>query len=125
MRRFLSYVGLVDVMDDAFGDPTYRIRLAGTSIEALFGSITGKELNQFLSPALEERWRFVFDKTINAAAPVRFSGRMDIDNNLLHGELLLAPLVDDSNRIVMLFGAVAVRRVSQSKPFPVQCRPPD
>lgn len=108
MRAFLPYVGLVDVVPGSGSRADYRIRLAGSHVECVFGQITGRSLQRFLPPDIDARWRHAFDLTIEAAAPLRFTGRVSFEHRTwLESETLLAPLVSAQGRMDMLFAGFA------------------
>jgi hypothetical protein len=73
MRKFMSHVGLIDILRDS-STADYRIRLAGTRWEAVYGPMTGRCLNEFLAPRLEARWRKAFDS--GSLGPVRVGSRV-------------------------------------------------
>ncbi|HEY3637958.1 MAG TPA: PAS domain-containing protein [Rhizomicrobium sp.] len=100
MRSFTEHVGLIEVRQGSEID--YFIRRAGTKWEAVFGSMTGRLIQEFLPPEIETRWRQVFDAVCRAKAPLRvttdilFQGKSWLD-----AEMFLGPLGD--GEVSMLF----------------------
>jgi hypothetical protein len=108
MRGFLAHVGLAEVTVEAQGAPRYRIRLAGTIIEEVFGPVTGQPLDEALPPLIAERWRLIFDFAFAARGPIRATTRViHQGKSFLTAEVLMAPLSEDGKTISMLFASVA------------------
>ncbi|HEX3675602.1 MAG TPA: PAS domain-containing protein [Rhizomicrobium sp.] len=108
MREFLRHIAFVELRPMADGRTAFFVRLAGDKIENVFGSITGKTLNEFLPTALEARWRLVFEAALEARAPVRIASRVVFGGKeYLASEVLMAPL-GDGERVTMLFAALDV-----------------
>jgi len=103
MRTLVKHVALVEIRRGDGGNTDYFIRIAGGKIEDVFGSITGHRLPDFLPPKIEERWRFIFDTELEAAAPLRMTSRVAFASKTwLKVELFLAPL-GESGEIPMLW----------------------
>ena len=108
MREFVRHIGLVEIRPGAHGEQTYFIRLAGAKIESVYGSITGKYLNEFLPPQIEARWRTLFSTPQGTKAPVRFAGRVAFGGrDYLANELLVAPL-GEGDEVSMIFVSVDI-----------------
>jgi hypothetical protein len=108
MRGFLANVGLAEVTIEPRGAPRYRIRLAGTIIEEVFGPVTGQPLDEALPPPIAERWRRIFDVAFAARAPIRATTRVIHEGkSFLTAEVLMAPLSEDEKTISMLFASGA------------------
>src|SRR5437773_1788952 len=75
MRGFLPHVGLAEIAMEG-GGPRYRVRLAGTIIEEVFGPVTGRPLDEALPPPIAERWRLIFDIAFGAQSPIRATTRV-------------------------------------------------
>lgn len=112
MREFVNNVGLIEVRREADGAVIYFVRLAGARIESVFGSITGRALGEFLPPPIEARWRYIFDATLAAKAPLRLTSRVAFQRkDYLAAECFLAPL-GEGDDIALLLIAVDVWPVS-------------
>jgi hypothetical protein len=108
MRSFMSHVGLVELRSAPDGSQDYFIRLAGTTIEQIFGALTARSISEFLPAEIEARWRAMFDAARDAAAPIRTIGRVAFQRkHWLQCETMIAPLGTDGKTISMLFVAVA------------------
>jgi len=108
MRGFLPHIGLADVGAPGSEPPRYRVRVAGSVIEEVFGPVTGRTLEEALPPPIAARWRMIFDATLHGRAPVRATTRVTHDGKLfLTAEVLMAPLSDDGKTVSMVFASVA------------------
>ena len=107
MRSFMPHVALVELRQTADGAQDYYLRLTGTSIEQVFGRLTGQLLSEFLPPEIEARWRMMFD-VARCGGSVRITGRIAFQRKTwLQCELMIAPLGADGKTISMFFVAVA------------------
>lgn len=105
MRAFVTNVALVDVLA-AETPQTFRIRLAGTAVEEVFGHLTGKKLTE-LPEYFAARWQGLFQAATDARTPVRVTTRVTLERKEhLTAEALLAPLSEDRSSISMLFVSV-------------------
>ena len=102
MRKFMPHVGLIDVIRGGEKVVDYRIRLAGTRWEAVYGPMTGRCLGEFLSPTLEARWREAFDN--GRSGPVRLRSRVTFEAKVwLDCEIFIAPLSESGIAAALLF----------------------
>lgn len=102
MRAFVANVALVEVLG-AEVPPTFRIRLAGTAVEDVFGHLTGKKLAE-LPEYFGARWHGLFQAALDARAPIRITTRVTLERrDHLTAEALLAPLSQDGSSVSMLF----------------------
>jgi hypothetical protein len=107
MTKFLPLITLVDVHQPAGGARGYRIRLAGSNVEQIYGNLTGRLIEDALPPAIAARWRNCLDIAYEADRPLRLTGQAAIGNKRwLTGEILLAPLGDPNGPISMFFGVI-------------------
>lgn len=115
MRAFVANVGLVEVLREAGATtPRFRVRLAGTAVEEVFGPLTGQMVAE-LPAYFSERWHNLFLAATEACAPVRLTTDvMFKDKDYLTAEALMAPLSDDGSIVSMLF--ICVRFWPQSRP---------
>lgn len=114
LRGVLPQIALVDV--PGAGDPPtgYVVRLAGDAIIQVYGSLTGKPLDQLLPADILMRWVACFDAARTAAAPIGVTSRVAFQNKTwLQAEVLLAPLGQD-DRVCMLFAAVDIWPVAET-----------
>lgn len=108
LRGVLPQIALVDV--PGAGDPptSYVVRLAGDAIIQVYGSLTGKPLDQILPSDILSRWVACFDAARTAAVPIGVTSRVSFQNKTwLQAEVLLAPLGQE-DRVCMLFAAVDI-----------------
>jgi hypothetical protein len=111
MRGFLPHVCLIEAQKHAGAATDYHIRVAGTHVETVFGPITGRSLPQFLPAEIEERWRYLFDRCLSDAAPLRVTGAIAFERkSWLDAEILMAPLQAGAEDPGMLFAAFAAWR---------------
>lgn len=103
MRNFIAHVGLIACSDDETPCP-YRVRLAGSEWEAVFGPMTGRCLSEFLGPDIEDRWRQVFDSVRLERKALKVSTRVGFKSKTwLEAEMFVAPLSEDGETVSMLF----------------------
>jgi hypothetical protein len=103
MRGFIAHIGIVEIREGGTGKD-YFIRLAGSRWEEVFGRIAGKHLHKFLSPAVEERWRALFDPVCERAEPVCARAEISFEEKTwLMSEMFVAPLGDSASEVSMLF----------------------
>jgi len=115
MVRFLKHVMLVDVQHMSATSRAYRIRLAGTSVEQVYGPITGHQIDEALPPVISDRWRECFDAVATANRPLRLTGRVGFEYmTWLQGEVLVAPLGEEGNPISMIFVVFVCREDARS-----------
>ena len=108
MRAFVANVALVEVLAPGTdrAQPTFRIRLAGTEVEEVFGHLTGKLLAE-LPEYFRSRWHNLFMAGVTARAPTRITTRVTLERkDFLTAEALLAPLSEDGSSVSMLFVCV-------------------
>ena len=106
MAPFLRHVTLIDVRHLAMGVRAYRIRLAGTYVEQVFGPISGQRVDAVLPPPISARWHKCFDTVCESDRPLRLTGRVGFeDKSWLTGEVFLAPLGDEARPPSMIFAA--------------------
>jgi hypothetical protein len=120
MGRFLKHVALIHVHHMSVALRAYRIRLAGTYIEQVFGPISGHQIDEVLPPAISNRWQKCFDAVATANRPLRLTGRVGFEHkSWLEGEVLLAPLGDEGCPITMIFVAFVSRADAQQASYRV------
>jgi hypothetical protein len=113
MREFLAHVALFEIHELADGTIDYRIRLAGSVVEEVFGPIGGKSIRETLPPDIAQRWRTFLDTVRKSAEPLRVTSRVAFQNkSWLASELFLAPL-GQHGEVTMLFGAADMWPVAQ------------
>jgi hypothetical protein len=115
MAAFLKHVVLIDVHHMPGAKRAYRVRLAGTYVEQVYGPISGHQVHEVLPPAISDRWQKCFDAVVAANRPLRLTGRVGFKNkSWLNGEILLAPLGDEGCPVSMIFIAFVWRTAAQS-----------
>lgn len=116
MRKFIAHVGLVGCVPDGNGCD-YQIRVAGSEWESVFGGMTGRSLNQFLSHEIEARWRQAFDRVRFEKSPFRISTRIGFQGkNWLEAEMFVAPLGEDAQTVSMIFLCFAATNTARRTP---------
>lgn len=86
---------------------TWRYRLVGTTVAALYGEHTGKLIEEALRSPVLERNRGVMEEAVKRHAPMRAIGRTRfVSRQWLIGEALIAPLSTDGELIDMLLSVV-------------------
>lgn len=116
MREFVRHVGIVEIRPGSHGEPVYFVRVAGAKIESVYGSITGKVLNEFLPPMIEARWRTIFSAPQGTKAPVRFGSRVAFGGrDYLAVEVLAAPM-GEGDEVSMIFVSADIWPAVGSEP---------
>lgn len=112
----LRHVLLFDrVEHEAAPGYTWRFRLVGTTVAALYGEHTGKLIEDALAPPIAKRNRGVMEEAVKRHAPMRAIGRTRyVSSQWLVGEALVAPLSTDGQLIDMLLSVVVTW--SEDKP---------
>lgn len=86
---------------------TWRYRLVGTTVAALYGENTGKLMEQALPKPILQRNRGVMEEAVKRHAPMRAIGRTRyMSGQWLIGEALIAPLSNDGELIDMILSVV-------------------
>jgi hypothetical protein len=108
MRAFLTNVGLIETPDGSPARPDYRIALAGSAIEAVLGPLTGRLLQEAVSPVIARRWRSVYEVVVREAVPIRAVSQVSFEaKNFLMAEFLVMPLSRAARPVDMLFASLA------------------
>lgn len=108
MRAFLPNVGLIETPDGSAARPDYRIALAGSAIEAVLGPLTGRLLQEAVSPVIARRWRSVYEVVVREAVPIRAVSRVAFESkNFLMAEFVVMPLSRDARPVDMFLASLA------------------
>ncbi len=87
----------------------YRFRLFGSTLALLFGEHTGRHLDEMVTPALLPSWRAFYDAVLASDRPMRISNYYRTpDENYLMGEILAAPMADESGDVRFILAATYV-----------------
>lgn len=106
MSKFLKHLALVEVQAVTPAARAYRVRLAGSSVEQVYGQISGQSIDEALPSAIAARWQKYLDAVCQADRPLRLTGRVGFQNkSWISGEILLAPLGSESGPISTIFAA--------------------
>jgi hypothetical protein len=93
--KVLPQTGIVDLHHDPKGT-RFFVRLNGSALDHFFAPLTGRFVDELVSPYFAERWASIFMAPVNARAPVRGVSHTEFRNQLyLVGEILLLPLSDN------------------------------
>jgi hypothetical protein len=104
MRDFVEHLCLVGIDEPERLDSEFTIRLAGTEVEKVFGTISGKKLRDAVADdAAASRWRTGYNYVRTTRQPIRFCGHVRFeDKRWLMGETLMAPLGDSVVRMIFV-----------------------
>lgn len=98
MRNFLTFVNLVDVVDDS-----YIITLQGAHARQVLGHLANQKFVNLFTREEEERWRYCLDLVRDNCKPVRLYTQVGTQQQLwLDCEVLIAPL-GNSTAVQSLF----------------------
>jgi len=96
--RVLPQTGIVDLRYEPQGT-RFFVRLNGSALDHFFAPLTGRFIDDVVSPYFAERWASIFMAPVNARAPVRGVSRTEFRSQLyLVGEALLLPLSEDGEK---------------------------
>jgi hypothetical protein len=113
-RALKSYLPRVAIEERVQTDPSrYRWRLIGTQIVQILGERTGKYFEEDAPAKQAARWTASCDLVLGICRPVRFLGRVIVNNkNYLFSDLLFMPLADGAGvpRFVMGFGCYSAEK---------------
>lgn len=92
LAKVLPQTGIVELHQG----PRFFVRLNGSALDHFFAPLTGKYIDEAVSPYFTERWHGIFMAPINARAPLRGVGRTEFrDQQYLVAETLMLPLSHD------------------------------
>lgn len=104
--KVLPQTGIVDLHHEPKGT-RFFIRLNGSALDHFFAPLTGRFIDEAVSPYFAERWASIFMAPVNARAAVRGVSRTEFRNQLyLVGEALLLPLSEDGETATGVLYAV-------------------
>ena len=111
MSKFLKNVALLDVRYTSMSTRIFRVRLAGTNVEQVYGPISGHVIDEVLPAEISVRWQKCLDIVCDADRPLRLTGQVGFEGKYwLTGEVLIAPLGDEVRPVSMLFAAFVWQR---------------
>jgi hypothetical protein len=116
LKNYLTDLLLVERVDEASGR-RYRVRLVGTRISAITGDVTGKFFDEFVPAYLIPRWDGVSDRVLADGKPLRFEGRVLMNNQTnLMAEYISAPLADETGKATMVLTVFSLTDTSALEP---------
>jgi len=96
--------------EGADGARRYRFRLFGSALALLFGEHTGRTLDEMVSADLLPSWLAFYDTVLSCRWPLRIDTYYrTASDGYIKGEILAAPLADDSGDVRMILAATYVR----------------
>lgn len=99
MRNFLTFVNLVDIVDDS-----YVVTLQGAHTRQVFGHLARQKFVNLFTEEEDKRWRYCFDLVRDSGKPVRLYTQVGTQQQLwLDCEVFIAPLGDGPQAIQSLF----------------------
>ena len=91
------------------GARRYRFRLFGSTLTLLFGEHTGRTLDEMVSPGLLPSWLVFYDTVLSCGRPLRVVTYYRLPTeDYVKGEILAAPLADDSGEVRLILAATYV-----------------
>jgi len=95
--------------EGADGAKRYRFRLFGSTLALVFGEHTGRTLEEMVSPNLLESWLAFYDTVLTSRQPLRVDTYYQTATaDYVKGEILAAPLADESGALRMVLAATYV-----------------
>jgi hypothetical protein len=111
MRALKPFASHVTILERVGAHPArrYRFRLFGSTLALLFGEHTGRFLDEMVSPALLPNWLAFYDAVLAHRTPFRFINYYRIPSaDYLKGEILAAPMADDTGEARLVLAATYV-----------------
>jgi hypothetical protein len=91
------------------GAGRYRFRLFGSTLTLLFGEHTGRLLDEMVAPDLLPGWLAFYDAILSCRHPLRIDTFYRTANKgFVKGEILGAPMADESGEVRMILAATYV-----------------
>jgi hypothetical protein len=119
-RVLKNYLSRIAIEERVQTNPSrYRWRLIGTQIVQILGERTGKLFDEDAPPKQAARWTASCDLLFEIERPVRFVGRVIVNNkDYLFSDLLFMPLADNTGapRFVMGFGCYSAQKPLEPRP---------
>lgn len=95
LAQVLPQTGIIDLMPGRDG-PRLFVRLNGSALDHFFAPLTGRYIDEAVSPYFAERWKQNFMVCIEANRTLRSVSRIGFKHQLyLIGESVLLPLSED------------------------------
>ena len=111
LRALAPFARNVTIMEreGTNGASRYRFRLFGSTLMLLFGEHTGRTLDEMVSPDLLPSWLAFYDTVLSCGQPLRVVTYYRLPTeSYVKGEILAAPLADDSSDVHMILAMTYV-----------------
>ncbi|HEY0283556.1 MAG TPA: PAS domain-containing protein [Rhizomicrobium sp.] len=111
MRVLAPYLRNITILEreGENGTKRYRFRLFGSTLALLFGEHTGRTLDQMVSADMLPSWLAFYDTVLACRQPLRVDTHYrTASEGYVRGEILAAPLADDSGEVRMVLAATYV-----------------
>jgi hypothetical protein len=108
LKPFMRNITILEKVETERGR-NYRFRLFGSALSLIFGEHTGRLLDEMVLPATLNGWVAFYDMVLTTGAPLRLENFFRADASaFLKGELLAAPLTDDTGTVRFVLAATFV-----------------
>jgi hypothetical protein len=111
MRALKPFAGNITILERVAtnGSRRYRFRLFGSTLTFLFGEHTGRYLDEMVAAELLPSWLAFYDTVLSCGQPLRIFTYYRIKtDDFVKGEILAAPLADDSSDVHMILAMTYV-----------------
>ena len=109
MRTLKPFARNLAILERTQCPARYRFRLFGSTLALLFGEHTGRFLDEMVSAQLLPGWTAFYDGALAGGAVLRFINYYRIPTQAyLKGEILAAPLADESGEVRMILASTYV-----------------
>ena len=111
MRALKPFLGNITILEreSSNGTKRYRFRLFGSTLALLFGEHTGRYLDEMVSAELLPSWLAFYDTVLSCGQLLCIFTYYRIKNDdFVKGEILAAPLADDSGDVHMILAMTYV-----------------
>lgn len=87
----------------------YKFRLFGSAMAMLFGEHTGRYLDEMVSSEMLPSWNAIYDAVLETQRPMRVVTQFRLPSEQpLSGEILIAPMADETGRVRLVLAATFV-----------------
>ena len=108
LKPFLRNITILE-REVTNGARRYRFRLFGSTLALLFGEHTGRYLDEMVAAELLPSWLAFYDTVLSCGQPLCiFNYYRTKSEDYIKGEILAAPLADDSGDVHMILAGTYV-----------------
>lgn len=108
LKPFMRHTTILE-RTEVPGGHSFRFRLFGSALAMAFGEHTGRLLEEMVLPASFPGWLAFYDMVLATRSPLKLINSFRVETvSFLKGELLAAPLTDDTGTLRYILAATFV-----------------